>query len=56
MCKKQISLRFPDLNIEDMQIDPNLVDGDEDAEVNEDETTVHDATLLTAQNPPNVIL
>ena len=51
LCKKQLSLHFPD--IDDMQIDPNLVDGDEDAKVNEDEI-VQNAILPTTQNLYNV--
>ena len=47
--QKQLSLHFLNLNIEDMQIDPDLANGDVDAEVNEDEIVVQDTTLLTNQ-------
>ncbi|GFZ16779.1 hypothetical protein Acr_26g0000490 [Actinidia rufa] len=41
-CKKQLNLLFPDLDIDDLQID--LVDGDED-EVDEGKVTVQGATF-----------
>ena len=43
LCKKQ-RLHFPNLDIDDMQINPDLGNRDEDAEVNEDETAIQDAT------------
>ena len=45
LCKKQLSLHFLDLDIEDMKIDPNLPAGDDDAEVDEDGTVVQNASL-----------
>ena len=42
-CKKHINLLFPYLNNNDLQINPDLVDGDEDDE--EDRKDVQDATL-----------
>ena len=43
-CKKQLKLRFLDLDIDDLMINSYLVDGDED-EVDEDKVVVQDATL-----------
>ena len=42
-CKKHINLLFPYLDNNDLQINPDLVDGDEDDE--EDRKDVQDATL-----------
>ena len=42
LCKKQINLLHPDLDINDLQIDPGLVEGNEDEEEGKD---VHDTTL-----------
>ncbi|GFZ03506.1 hypothetical protein Acr_16g0001300 [Actinidia rufa] len=45
LCKKHVSLCFPDLDNEDIQINPDCADGDGDAEVDEDGTAMQDATL-----------
>ncbi|GFZ04407.1 hypothetical protein Acr_16g0010310 [Actinidia rufa] len=42
LCKKQINLLYPDLDINDLQSDPNLVNEDEDEEEGK---VVQDATL-----------
>ncbi|GFZ03453.1 hypothetical protein Acr_16g0000770 [Actinidia rufa] len=43
LCKKQIKLGFPNIDIDDMQVDLDLAEeGDEDAVVDRDETAVQD--------------
>ncbi|GFZ19858.1 hypothetical protein Acr_28g0005630 [Actinidia rufa] len=51
--KKQIKLRFPDLSIGNMEIDPDLAnEGDGDGEVDGDETLVKDRIPLGNQTSP----
>ena len=52
-CKKQLRLRFPTLDIDDMQINHDLTDGDEDVEVDEGGPVAQDATLPIDQNLSN---
>ena len=50
LCKKQIKLRFPDLDIDNMEIDPNLAEeGDGDGKVDGDATLVEDPIPLGNQ-------
>ncbi|XP_057496282.1 uncharacterized protein LOC130781195 [Actinidia eriantha] len=50
LCKKQIKLRFPDLDIDNMEIDPNLAEeGDDDGKVDGDATLVEDPIPLGNQ-------
>ena len=53
MCKNQIKLHFPNLDIDHMEINPDLVEeGDGDDEVDGDETLVKDPIPSGNQTSP----
>ncbi|GFS33729.1 hypothetical protein Acr_00g0030260 [Actinidia rufa] len=54
LCKKYFSLRFPNLDIDDMEINPDLAKGDKDAKVDKGGTIMKDVTISIDRSLPDV--